>query len=58
MPENTTIREETSTRELTLDELDAQLAEQLPPRELMGSYCHPCGCGGLTVRAEVAICLF
>ena len=36
------MREETTTRELTLDELDAQLAEQLPVRELMGSYCNPC----------------
>lgn len=27
-------------RELTIDDLDAQLAEQLPARELMG--CSPC----------------
>ena len=28
-------------RELTILELDAQLAEQLPARELMGRYCGP-----------------
>jgi hypothetical protein len=33
-------------RELTMQELEAQLAEQLPARELMGGYassgCQPC----------------
>jgi hypothetical protein len=35
-----TIREENKMRELTIDELDAQLAEQLPARELMGGCCY------------------
>ena len=30
-------------RDLTIQELDNQLAEQLPARELMGSCWHPCG---------------
>jgi len=29
-------------KELTIAELDEQLAEQLPVRELMGGCCHPC----------------
>jgi hypothetical protein len=37
-------------RDLTITELDAELAEQLPARELMGSSCHRssncCGGGG------------
>ena len=37
-------------RELTTLELDAQLAEQLPARELMGAWKphNKCGCGGDT----------
>jgi hypothetical protein len=34
--------QETVTRDLTLEELDDQLAEQLPARELM--CCSPCCC--------------
>lgn len=30
-------------RTITMKELDTQLAEQLPARELMGSCWHPCG---------------
>jgi hypothetical protein len=30
-------------RELTMHELEVELAEQLPARELMGSCGHPCG---------------
>ncbi len=35
-------------RELTIHELDTQLAEQLPARELMGAWKphNKCGCGG------------
>jgi hypothetical protein len=29
-------------RDLTFEEIDKQLAEQLPSRELMGSCCRPC----------------
>ena len=29
-------------RELTLTDLESQLAEQLPARELMGACCHSC----------------
>jgi hypothetical protein len=33
-------------RELTMLELEAQLAEQLPARELMGARPSQCGCQG------------
>jgi hypothetical protein len=33
-------------RNFSLKELDAELAEQLPARDLMGGCCHPCGCSG------------
>jgi hypothetical protein len=31
-------------RELTIHEIEAELAEQLPARELMGSCCQPSCC--------------
>jgi hypothetical protein len=35
-------------REITNQEIDAELAEQLPARELMGGCWHPCSCGGFS----------
>ena len=55
------------TRELTLEELDQELAEQLPARDLMCCYnpcshpcappCHPCGPSvDINVNVCVSIC--
>ena len=49
------------TREITLEELDQELAEQLPARDLMGCYnsCgHPCG-GAVTIAVyvNIGVCL-
>jgi hypothetical protein len=35
-------------QQVTRQELDAQLAEQLPARELMGGCCHPCSGSSFT----------
>jgi hypothetical protein len=57
-------------REITLNELESQLAEQLPARELMGACCHsctpcqpscpppppPCCCGG-GIEVSVNVCI-
>jgi hypothetical protein len=40
--------------ELTTYELDAELAEQLPARELMNCGCR-CGCGGIEVSVSVEV---
>jgi hypothetical protein len=40
---------------MTIEELDAELAEQLPARELMG--CCRCGCPHVEVELEVEISL-
>ena len=47
--------ESTMDAPLTLDELDSQLAEPLPARELMGG-CGGCD-GGLTVSITVCLSL-
>ena len=51
-------------RELTLEELDQELAEQLPARDLMccgNSCCHPCCpppcCPTICVSVCVNVCL-
>jgi hypothetical protein len=44
-------------RELTLAEIDEQLAEQLPSRELMGSCCRPSCCNPCAVKVEVTVCV-
>jgi hypothetical protein len=52
--------EELDTRELSVEELEDQLAEQLPARELMGGCCRSCGCGpsiSVSVHLAVGVCL-
>ena len=48
------------TRELTLEELDQELAEQLPARDLMGCYnpcCHPCAPPPCAPSITVSVCV-
>ena len=45
-------------RDLTFEEIDKQLAEQLPSRELMGSCCNPCNpCCRPVITVKVGLCL-
>lgn len=46
------------TRELTLEELDQELAEQLPARDLMGCYnpcCHPCAPCAPSITVSICV---
>ena len=43
--------------ELTLEEMDQEIVEYLPPREVMCCWCRPCCEPSFEVRVDIDVCI-